>query len=311
MLSKEECKNTMLKMHSDGIIITPKTCKETFYKYGLSAFCITTHFGNINSAKRELSIPITKNRNTKEDAINKINYLYSKYGYFSKVLLESLRIQEEPMVINPKTIVRIWGSFGKMYNELTHIKRSSSGIVKTEKELTNSLVKLNEKYGYVNSWLNAQYGEFSYDPYILRWGSFENACIEAKVNYKPYDKWQAEEAIIEHISLQLNETPEKQKQFPWMKGKNNRSCLRVDAFYPNSNLIIEYNGEQHYRQIPCFHKTEEDFAEAVERDIVKYNLIISNGINLIIHKFSDDLSILQDKLGIIKSNTSGLYHDPF
>lgn len=37
----------------------------------------------------------------------------------------------------------------------------------------------------------------------------------------------------------------------------------------------------------------------------------NDGINLIIHKFSDDLNTLQDKLEIIKSNTNGLYHDPF
>lgn len=311
MLSEEECKNTMLKMHNEGIIITSKTCKETFYKYGLSTFCINTHFGNLNSAKKELNIPITMNRNTKQDAINKINYLYNKYGYFSKVLLESLNIKEEPMIINSKTIVRFWGNFNNMYNELSHIKRSPSGIIKTEKELLESLIQLNDKYGYVNSWLNHKYGKFSYDPYILRWKSFENACTEAGVNYKPYDKWQSEEAIIEHISLQLKEEPEKQKQFQWLKGKNNRSCLRVDAFYPKHNLIVEYNGEQHYRQVPIFYKTETEFMEAKERDIVKYNLILSKEINLIIHKFSDDLDILQEKLEIIKSNTNGLYHDPF
>ena len=311
MLSKKECKNTMLKMHEDGIMITTKSLQQNFSKYKLSAFCIKEHFGNLSSAKKELKIPITMNRNTKDNAIDKINYLYSKYGYFSKVLLEKLKIQEEPMVLNPKVIVRLWGNFENMYNELSHIKRSPSGIVKTEEQLLNSLIELNSKYGYVNSWLNGTYGEFSYDPFVLRWGTFENACKVAGVNYKPYDKWQAEEAIIEHVSLQLSETPDRQKQFSWLKGKNKRSCLRVDAHYKEHNLIIEYNGEQHYRHVTLFHKTEKEFLEAKERDLIKYDLIKSKGINLIIHKFSDDLTTLQEKLEKIKSNTSGLYHDPY
>ena len=69
MLSKEECKNTMLKMHEDGIIITDKSLKQNFSKYNLSSFCIKKYFGNLNSAKKEIGIPITMNRNTKDDAL--------------------------------------------------------------------------------------------------------------------------------------------------------------------------------------------------------------------------------------------------
>ena len=241
------------------------------------------------------------NRNTKDDAIDKINYLYNKYGYFSKVLLEKLKIQEEPMALNPKTIVRLWGNFENMYNELSHIKRSPLGIVKTEEQLLNSLIELNSKYGYVNSWLNATYGEFSYDPFKLRWGTFENACKAAGVNYKPYDKWQAEEAIIEHISLQLSETPDRQKQFSWLKGKNQRSCLRVDAHYKEHNLIIEYNGEQHYKYPNFYHKTKEDFLKQQQSDLAKLEYCKNNNIKLLVIPFS--------KKDTLDSYLQGLIHD--
>ena len=46
-------------------------------------------------------------------------------------------------------------------------------------------------------------------------------------------------------------------------------------------LLIEYDGVQHNEYVPHFHKTEENFLKAVERDKIKEELALSNGFNII------------------------------
>ena len=44
------------------------------------------------------------------------------------------------------------------------------------------------------------------------------------------------------------------------------SKLVADFFIPDMETIIEVHGEQHYKHIPHFHKTKEDFYRALARD---------------------------------------------
>lgn len=46
-----------------------------------------------------------------------------------------------------------------------------------------------------------------------------------------------------------------------------RNKIRVDFYLPNCNTIIEYHGEQHYRQTEKFHSDEFDFMVQQDRDI--------------------------------------------
>lgn len=310
MITKKETVEKLMQMHNDNIVITKKTMQENFDTYNLSMAAIREHFKSLTLAKKELNIPITMNRtSSKEEAISKIQYLHKKYGYFSKILLEKLSIKEEPMLINSKTIVRFWGNFEKMYLEIPEINRNPCGIIKTEEELLSNLKRLNEKFGYVNCLINSEYGDYSYSPYLLRWKTFEEACKVANVNYKPFDKWIAEEYAIEHTATSLNEIPIRQKSFEWLKGKSNRRYY-IDAFYPEHNLALEYNGKQHYEYCNFFHKDENLFLEAQKRDLDKYSQLKEKGINLIIHKYSDELTTLEKKLLFVKNNPKGLYHDP-
>nr|DAY73207.1 MAG TPA: restriction enzyme [Caudoviricetes sp.] len=50
---------------------------------------------------------------------------------------------------------------------------------------------------------------------------------------------------------------------PQMFSRNN---IKADFYLPRLNVIIEFNGVQHYKKIPFFHRTEDDFAIQVDRD---------------------------------------------
>lgn len=45
-----------------------------------------------------------------------------------------------------------------------------------------------------------------------------------------------------------------------------RNNLKIDFYLPQHNTFIEFNGIQHYRFIPTFHKTEDFFQMQIERD---------------------------------------------
>lgn len=67
---------------------------------------------------------------------------------------------------------------------------------------------------------------------------------------------------------------------------SNRS-LYVDFYIPEINSIIEYNGEQHYKFIKLFYKTEKEFIEQINRDSYLRNYCRANKINLLVLPYVD------------------------
>ena len=65
---------------------------------------------------------------------------------------------------------------------------------------------------------------------------------------------------------------------PITEGENN---LELDCYNPELKLAVEYNGIQHYKYVPYFHKTKESFYNQKYRDYVKRDLCKKNGIVLI------------------------------
>jgi hypothetical protein len=73
-----------------------------------------------------------------------------------------------------------------------------------------------------------------------------------------------------------------QKKFRQSKPKF-LNGLELDGYNSELKLAIEYNGEQHYRYHPFFHRNEQsNFAKQQERDKLKFELCIQNGVYLII-----------------------------
>lgn len=77
---------------------------------------------------------------------------------------------------------------------------------------------------------------------------------------------------------------EKERSFDDCKYK---SKLRFDFFLPDFNTIIEYDGIQHFKEIPFF---KNSLQEIQKRDIIKNNYCIDKGIKLIRINYKQDLS---------------------
>jgi hypothetical protein len=61
-------------------------------------------------------------------------------------------------------------------------------------------------------------------------------------------------------------------------GTNN---LELDCYNDELKLAVEYNGQQHYKYIPYFHRTRDAFHNQKYRDNIKAQLCKQNGITLI------------------------------
>lgn len=57
--------------------------------------------------------------------------------------------------------------------------------------------------------------------------------------------------------------------------------LELDCYNAQLNLAVEYNGEQHYKFIPYFHKTRDAFYNQQYRDRIKRDICKEKGIVLI------------------------------
>ena len=57
--------------------------------------------------------------------------------------------------------------------------------------------------------------------------------------------------------------------------------LELDCYNPELKLAVEYNGIQHYKYIPYFHKNKEAFLNQKYRDEMKRTKCKENGIRLI------------------------------
>jgi hypothetical protein len=68
----------------------------------------------------------------------------------------------------------------------------------------------------------------------------------------------------------------------WLVNPKTKCKMEIDGYNPNCKCCFEYNGEQHYKFIKYWHKTQERFLEQQERDRVKYQLIYQRGLRLCI-----------------------------
>jgi len=72
---------------------------------------------------------------------------------------------------------------------------------------------------------------------------------------------------------------EVQKKFKTCKSSKNR-CLKFDFYIKSHNLLIEYDGEQHYKPINLFGGRSR-FLELRKNDLIKNNWCLDNGITLL------------------------------
>ena len=88
-----------------------------------------------------------------------------------------------------------------------------------------------------------------------------------------------------------------QKRFDDLRSKNDRQ-LSYDFYIPSLNMLLEYNGEQHYMPIRFDGMTEDKakakFLQQIEKDKQKEDYAKSNNYNFVVIKY--DVESIEDEL---------------
>ena len=85
---------------------------------------------------------------------------------------------------------------------------------------------------------------------------------------------------------------EEQKTFEGLKSK---SKLKCDFYFEELNLVIEYNGIQHYKPIEVF-GGEKALKRGKELDKIKLEYCIKNNINFEVIKYDEDINVRMDEI---------------
>ena len=72
--------------------------------------------------------------------------------------------------------------------------------------------------------------------------------------------------------------------------------LELDCYNPNLRLAVEYNGIQHYKYTPYFHRSKDHFMNQKYRDDMKRRMCKENGILLIEVPYTIKLEMIKEFL---------------
>lgn len=280
--SKEEITKIILKAYKENGEVTLSLLGK---KYKLFDKAIYRCFENksFEEILTELKIPlkIGQRKNiSKEDCIKEIYRIQREFGYVSKPIME------KNSNINTKVVQRIWGNYGNMYEELK-LDRHPSGVVNTDEEIIEDVKRIYEKYHTINTEILNKEGKFSTFVYKHRFGGLYKTYEKAGIT-KLFRGGSAEsDYVIQLYAKALNEEPEYEKTFEWLKSPRTNAKLRLDAFFEKEKLAIEYNGPQHYMLVKKYEQTEEDLKVRQEIDAFKIKICKEHGIKTIVVKYKD------------------------
>lgn len=87
---------------------------------------------------------------------------------------------------------------------------------------------------------------------------------------------------------------------------NTGKVLRFDAYFKANNIAFEYQGIQHHKYIPFFHKSDNTLEYQQFKDAVKARYCAENSISLITLDYDEPLTkeTLEEKLSLIPSQSA-------
>jgi hypothetical protein len=89
------------------------------------------------------------------------------------------------------------------------------------------------------------------------------------------------EMICKQVMENIFKKPFNKVRPDFLKNQVTGKCLELDIFNEEMKLAVEYNGQQHYKYTPYFHKSYEAFLNQRYRDEMKKVKCTEAGIKLI------------------------------
>lgn len=255
---------------------TNNTTQLNYIKYGqYSKAPIKRLFGSWNNLLSELGIELNINNNySKEEILNQYKSLCDK----KNKILTAIDFRKYS-IYSQSIIDKVFGSFTNLKKEL-NLSIDSRFI--TDKEILDDLKNLYKQYGFISLSLITQCSIVSAPTVINRFGSIYKACELSDIQYTVENNNSMFCKFILSICKEvLGEDYKLEYTFDWLINLDTSKHLFIDIYYPKLNLAIEVDGEQHYKYVPKFHTSLEDFHYAQYRDMIKEKLLNEHNIHLI------------------------------
>lgn len=249
-------------------------------KYSGSA--IRTAFGSFNKMFEELGIPInTYFGITKEDIVDDFIKFYTKYNTSSSTLYRKHGKYSQTIIDR---------AFGSHVNLVESLNLKALNKKHKEKDLLDELHRLHSEFGYISKGLIDRESFVTYEGFAYRFGGKDGISEVLGVDNAFLDNRSENVIRVTSILDDLNCEYTMEKGFPWLINDMTNRHMYIDIFIDSLNLAIEYDGEQHYRYIPYFHKTRQKFDDQQYRDKLKERLIVSHGLQIERIKFDQDIT---------------------
>jgi len=154
----------------------------------------------------------------------------------------------------------------------------------------------NKYKGEIGTWSSDSYND--YFPYIISKKHFVSPIIndyQSREPTKTDSKGEIEcRRVLENIFKRpFNKNRPNFLNNPVTGGKHN---LELDCFNQELQIGCEYNGQQHYKYIPHFHKNKESFLNQKYRDDMKRRICKEHNIYLIEVPYTIKINDIQDYL---------------
>ena len=269
----EVTREELIKRANDVLNRYGKINKEICTKNKISSSSVRKIFGTYTNLFKEIGYDNKFHRNVKkEEVLNDMKVVFEKYNNISSTIYRKYG-KYSNMVTD-----RL-GGYTKLVEELGYKPLNKKiGL----ENMTAEVKEVIEEYGFISKELINDNCSFTYQALSAH---FKNK--KELSNYFGYDDLfkYGRSSKEKHIAKILdevigNEYYIREYSWDWLVNKNGKR-MYVDFYIPNKNTVIEYDGEQHFKFVQRFHKTEECFKRQVERDNIKNELLNKNGINII------------------------------
>lgn len=258
---------------------------DLYLEYGrYSKQAIKTAFGSVNKLMAELGIPLNSSRfASKEEIINDIRRVYEEHNSTSSTVYRKYGLFAQSV------IERNWGSWSNALAEL-----NLEGICKKvgRDTIIKELNAVLSAHGFLSKDLIDRECTFTYQAASIALGGMDGICSVLGKGFVFNKRESTGHRLIREILERHVGSEEftEEQTFDWAINSETMRPLYYDFYIPSLSKLVEFDGAQHFIHTKYFHETEDAFAAAQRRDVLKNELAIQNGLTVIRFSFKDELS---------------------